>query len=116
MRITVTKEDIFKGIRADCSGCPIALAARRKFFGEVDVFAGHIWTQSGSYRLPQVALDFIQKFDTGKKAKPFEFEARRVKPFFVPDIRFRDYGSSISDLVSPNRRRSGEVDTVIRKT
>jgi len=43
-----------------------------------------------------------------------EVDISDVDSTCVPDIRFKDYDGGTSNLVSSSRRRSGEVDIVIR--
>ena len=86
MKIGVTKHDIDNGIQNKCQLCPIALAVKRKINGEVIVFGNgisifitDIIRSYRYYKLPLKAKNFIQRFDDGKKVKPFTFEARKTK-------------------------------------
>lgn len=77
MKIEVTKEDIDMGTRWDYNFCPIALAITRAlqvgvYVANATVFCSGI----ALYRLPEVAIRFIEDFDCdGHRAvKPFTFE------------------------------------------
>lgn len=86
MLVTVTAEDIKNGQKKVCSRCPIALAVIRasgkKFasvvpgeFGCGDTdpnFPGGQWKR---YSMPDVAYDFMRRFDTDRYVEPFTFEA-----------------------------------------
>lgn len=78
IEINVTQEDINKGIKSDCSKCPIALAANRVIpNGALAVGGASItyWNEKEaiSILLPEIALKFIRDFDSGRKVKPFSF-------------------------------------------
>jgi len=75
MKIKITKLDIERGIRLNCYNCPIARAIRR-CTGKELVGAGYFrihWGNNGC-RTPIEVLDFMNDFDNGLAAKPFEFE------------------------------------------
>ena len=76
--ITVTDEDIERGVRKSYKFCPIACAMRRKKwdvlavieqYAEIDVEGDEV-----KFKLPYDAQKFIVNFDTGKEVAPFEFE------------------------------------------
>ena len=86
MKITVTKEDIKRGIRQSPFSCPIALALERKRVNVDAVKEGavflHEWEdpepgcESGDQvkiSLPLKAKNFIGDFDNGYPVKPFTF-------------------------------------------
>ena len=86
MKIEITQHDIDYGVRGEYSLCPIARAVKRKINGEVIVSGDHISIfttdiirKYSYYKLPQKAKDFMQRFDDGKKVKPFTFEARKTE-------------------------------------
>lgn len=79
MLIKVTQVHIDNGCRLSCSQCPIALAIYetsalirnvrvRKITTFTDLYHG-----DKAFKLPDEALEFIQKFDSGLKVEPFEF-------------------------------------------
>ncbi len=74
-RITVTKEDIENGSYFIASSCPIALAARRKFgkVNHISVGIDDIRLGGKNHELPKDAIGFIDRFDTGRRVKPFSF-------------------------------------------
>lgn len=79
--IEVTKEDIEKGIKHDARSCPINLAMRRRVYAKMDVHKGYVNMESltGRYYqavLPETAVEFIQKFDSGVEVKPFRFQLK----------------------------------------
>ena len=89
MLVTVTAEDIKNGQEGVCSSCPIALAVIRASgkknasvvpgaFGCGDTdpnFPGKQWKR---YSMPDVATDFVRRFDTGLSVEPFIFEAKFI--------------------------------------
>ena len=86
MKIKVTQHDIDYGVRGEYQLCPIARAVKHKINGEVmvygddmSIFTTDIIRRYRYYKLPQKAKDFMQRFDDGKKVKPFTFEARKTK-------------------------------------
>ena len=92
MKIKVTQHDIDYGVRGEYSLCPIARAVKHKINGEVMVYGDDMsifttdiirryryYKLPQNYKLPQKAKDFMQRFDDGKKVKPFTFEARKTK-------------------------------------
>ena len=80
--IKVTKTDIKNGKRA-CETCPIARALRRQGFDEAIVLGDGVWGQgafmdilsdiSKQRPLPRSAKRFINRFDSRKLVKPFNF-------------------------------------------
>lgn len=86
MKIEITQHDIDYGVQGECQLCPIARAVKRKINGEVRVFGDDISIFTTDiirryryYKLPQKAKDFMQRFDDGKKVRPFTFEARKTE-------------------------------------
>lgn len=75
MKIRVTQQHIEEGRRGSCRECPIALAIVSAGFFKAWVGAsqiranGKLWCDT-----PPEVYRFIQKFDTNKRVKPFEFE------------------------------------------
>lgn len=92
--IEVTADDILHGRPHDIRACPIALAARRVFFGDPDPGLAYDLTVSTEgiipsimnrdlffdYPIPESARVFIQRFDQGCAVKPFTFVVRPVEP------------------------------------
>lgn len=80
MTITVTQEDIDKGIRKDCAQCPITNAVARhlpalKFIETGSCFiTGSIDEERVSFNLPTDARWFVLRFDNGYIEQPFTFE------------------------------------------
>jgi len=76
VKIDVTAEDIHKGIKGNCYRCPVALALRRTTETLLEVSSYCIRVYSFPIRdiqLPEIAVDFIKRFDRGKLVKPFKF-------------------------------------------
>lgn len=85
MLIRVTKEHIRKGRKHICSACPIALALKGSGFPNAFVGSGY-WAVSKKAAqnkedspLPTIAVNFIDKFDSGEEVKPFTFRIRKPK-------------------------------------
>jgi hypothetical protein len=87
MKIQVTHEDIatsYLHLNANKSNlglcCPIALALRKHFkFATVTEKGAAVWPHGEqvpmrSVQLPNVAKEFINRFDRGEKVDPLEFE------------------------------------------
>ena len=76
-KIKVTKAHIKRGKRGTSDWCPIALAVRRAYFYP-SVYGSWFCHGSGAGRrvvqLPDVAREFIRRFDAGEDVAPFEFE------------------------------------------
>lgn len=78
----ITTEDIKKGRTGSCSGCPIALSAKRHFPTLVcEVTSDELYfalpgggTAGKYFRLPHAAELFIWAFDRQKPVEPFDFE------------------------------------------
>lgn len=76
--ITVTESHIKRGNIAESKSCPIALAFHSKKYTNVDVDGDTVvfTNRSGreiDFALPNKAKKFIDRFDSGKKVKPFSF-------------------------------------------
>lgn len=79
IKVTVTKEDIRRGIREDPESCPIARAVRRatgRRFVAVDEAITFDSTRE-VYNLTPQADQFINDFDRGDNVKPFKFTSER---------------------------------------
>lgn len=79
--IEVTQQDIDDGLKKGwkrrCNTCPIALAASRALGTECMASADWGITPVGTithYRLPDIAMEFIDAFDAELPVKPFTFE------------------------------------------
>ena len=77
MKIKVTEKDIKEGVKFSAKMCPVSLALRRNGVKRPRVYVGHIqhgprddWTVTWN---PYKVEQFILKFDSGKKVKPFKF-------------------------------------------
>ena len=82
--IKVTKTNIKNGLTGDCHNCPVALAVRREFRlkeHQVDVSGGlinfcvkkSVGYEYQDFEHPKEVAEFIDKFDSGEKVKPFSF-------------------------------------------
>lgn len=77
--IKVTDEDIRLGTPS-YENCPISRAAKRVFSGRYVHTYPHIRIlcvgihNGNQYELPNEAIEFAQKFDTGVTVEPFSFE------------------------------------------
>lgn len=78
--IQVTQKHIQEGKRKSISSCPIALALKRERFEDVMVETTYcsfwIGNLSYGYFFPKSAQTFIEKFDAGKKVRPFNFKVK----------------------------------------
>jgi hypothetical protein len=82
MKITVTQEHIDKGIREDCTACPIALALRERGFDKYSVGRYAIypnWGRRGAVGLSRAAVRFTREFDQGLPVQPFSFNLPGLK-------------------------------------
>jgi len=76
MKISVTDNDIVKGLRNDRFHCPIAVSLRRMGIKYPEVFTTSLRLGlKGSRRLPAIARRFVRNFDCKlEDVKPFAFE------------------------------------------
>jgi hypothetical protein len=77
--ITVTESHIKRGKIQDSNSCPVALALRSKKYRAVNVDDDSINFVNRSGRdveldTPKKVSTFIERFDSGKKVKPFSFK------------------------------------------
>lgn len=79
--ITVTKEDIEKGVMSECDKCPIALAVARVGVKLPRVFASEVFFDDPDVpalrikaKLPPAATRFICDFDEDEPVSPFSFD------------------------------------------
>lgn len=76
--VSVTEQDIKKGIKGDPCKCPVARALKRAFH-ERNISAGAGFMFVGppkrriSWRTPEDVTTFIERFDEELKVKPIEF-------------------------------------------
>jgi len=74
MRIFVTAKDIREGAKSACEACPVARAIKRRVTCRVVVGMGFIsFGLKSSVLTPTQVANFIDRFDGGKKVKPFSF-------------------------------------------
>lgn len=77
MEIKVKKKDIKNGVKFSKKMCPVSLALRRNGVKRARVYVGHIEHGPRDDRIvtwnPYKVEQFILKFDSGKKVKPFKF-------------------------------------------
>jgi len=82
IKISVTQDDIDKGIKNNCEKCPIARALARSFPGYFNLASIYYLSVKAHQKdfyvfmmdTPKVCYDFIRDFDQGKPVTPFEFE------------------------------------------
>ena len=73
--VHVTQDDINKGVEGNSHLCPIARAVRRLGKKRVTVDGAQIQVRSRWYEMPYKAEKFVDRFDMGKRVKPFTFTA-----------------------------------------
>ena len=73
--INVTADDIAEGSCGSVMGCPVALAAQRKFGTAIAVNLLKIYApkKGWSVMTPEPAWKFIRDFDDGSHVSPFTF-------------------------------------------
>lgn len=83
VEINVTQNDIKKGLRFSCRECPVARAMSRKIKPPYSLFVSlskvSIIRESkerpfAQLELPEIAQDFIRRFDGYVKVAPFKFK------------------------------------------
>jgi len=85
--ITVTANDIARGVRGRACECPIAHAFMREFhLGHVIVTYVCVWDcdTDRSWGLPPAASKFMRAFDDGLTVQPITFETgdpKRISPY-----------------------------------
>jgi hypothetical protein len=77
--VTVTQEDIDKGVRSHPESCPIAQALRRQYGDSPSVGLYNFRLNDYRYSLPEEAQVFIMEFDSRWTVKPISFVAERSK-------------------------------------
>lgn len=87
MKVEVTKEDIFLGLRADCRNCPIARAVKRSCGHPVVVTRNDltIWVSSSlryTFPLALPLQEWICHFDYQGKGDPISFDLPINKRIF----------------------------------
>jgi hypothetical protein len=74
LRVVVTASDIELGRRGTHCHCPIALAVRRLGFRYRDVCVDRESVdKGGEWKLPGVASQFVDDFDSARRVAPFAF-------------------------------------------
>lgn len=80
VEVSVTETDIMFGKKGSCTQCPIAYAVKRATGRKRNVVVDGQYLTINPDRpceqemhLPKKARDFVIKFDSGKKVKPFKF-------------------------------------------
>jgi hypothetical protein len=79
MLIEVKQKHIRKGVRGNMCNCPIALAVEEVTGTRAEVACSiAVWPANGEgensvYRVTRSCDRFMEKFDNGKKVKPFKF-------------------------------------------
>jgi hypothetical protein len=80
IRVRVTKRDIAGGHREDDCRCPVSLAVRRATGIPTSVTAGAIVVDYATPWQTEIdvdddaVIDFIGRFDAGRKVSPFAFD------------------------------------------
>ena len=77
--VHVTQEDIYSGIRASRTRCPVALAISRVLPDVAVGSASVVTTGNGYAMLPSAAIVFVDRFDRGLSVEPFSFELVEVE-------------------------------------
>ncbi len=81
--IEVTQGDIELGIEGSLCGCPIARALSRMFPGFNGVSRVSCEIDGSRYMLPDIAREFIRRFDRGLSVAPFTFTLSLPDPVEV---------------------------------
>jgi hypothetical protein len=80
--VEVTEKHIKKGTAKNTESCAVALAVRGLKLRAVEVDNTSVFFSKGGKRyeaiLPKRAVNFVLKFDTGQKVKPFSFTLKPV--------------------------------------
>lgn len=77
MTIKVTQKHIDEGKKSDCRNCPVALAIAEATMQDWEVTFNKTWPTDGNYSvlsLPDLAVNFIFRYDMNEVCQPFEFE------------------------------------------
>lgn len=88
IRIEVTAEDIERGVLADCTECPVALAVERATGDQAHVYDGSVTLTSDCVytSLPDDVNRRIRAYDAGESMVPFSFELPDLETWTVlPD-------------------------------
>lgn len=84
MKIEVTAEDIQRGRKGNACSCPIHRAGRRAGLIDFEVWnkavSVYLDGKKKNYPLPEVAQQFIKKFDCGQPVEPIAFELAFKEP------------------------------------
>lgn len=91
MKITVTQDDINKGIPLKAPRCAIARAIRRQTrrYASVGTETVTALGRPKAFATPPVAVAFIERFDAGKLVQPFSFWldiGDGAEPFVAPEV------------------------------
>lgn len=76
IHVCVTQEDIDKGIKEDVNNCAVALAVKRLFPEDRNVYVENpgIDINGEFYLVPKHIEEFINNFDNGLPVEPVEFD------------------------------------------
>lgn len=78
LTVTVSRKHIMRGARQAVNYCPIALALQEQTGHLASVLNFHAnIADFGYYRLSEKAVEFVSRFDTGKKVQPMRFVFKR---------------------------------------
>jgi hypothetical protein len=74
--VKITADDIAAGETVSANNCPIALALKRHFPRRKEIAVGDWSIRLGStvIGIPKKAERFLDRFDDGKRVRPFSFE------------------------------------------
>jgi hypothetical protein len=91
VKITVTENDIKSGQKKDGGQCAIAKAVRRIFGDNSKVYMAHggrLTVRQFEFLLPRNIARWVEKFDAGRKVKPFSFWLTLgvAEPFAAPIV------------------------------
>lgn len=96
VKVSVTENDIRRGLRNDASHCPVARALYRRFrvhgkgvamlvdVGDGQLLLNRIYTDTDTITavlhedMPVSVQKFVDAFDAGRSVKPFTFSVHRL--------------------------------------
>lgn len=73
LKINITECDIAEGIRANYQQCPVARALKREIADCEGVYSHIHFLNKPDIETPVKAYEWIERYDKGKKVKPFSF-------------------------------------------
>lgn len=84
IKLKIEAKHIKHGRRCSMEKCPIALAGKEQYDETTYVGNNCIGFDHGKFivDLPQIAKDFIFKYDTQQPVEPFEFEVEGIPDYY----------------------------------